>query len=205
MIEFKEIIEKLYDVSDKSWGIYAFRKEIIKNKISIDEVDILVNKAIVCGSDIALKMHKNNIYSINQIIKEFKLNLLYKDEYKDATDRLILALYNNPKKIVILKDPINRLVVNLNENKIYSLNYQLIENILIAHEIFHYYENKNKKIFTKTSLKYNKNILSEIAASSFTKEFLKLEFNPLMLDILFYYSYNKNTALSLYLDVIKIC
>jgi hypothetical protein len=76
-----------------------------------------------------------------------------------------------------------------------------IESMLLAHEMFHYFEEDNKEIYTKTKkielwklgpIHYKSQLaaLSEIAAMSFARQLLHLDYNPYVFDAIMLYPHD---------------
>jgi hypothetical protein len=93
--------------------------------------------------------------------------------------------YVKSKKMYINYDVVKKIEI--------SLNIKGVNEILIAHELFHHYEveelgriNRRYKINVKLlgiiNVKYSLLAMSEIAANSFAKNLLNLQFEPKMLE-----------------------
>jgi hypothetical protein len=99
-----------------------------------------------------------------------------------------------------------------NENLNLLLDGVKIEDVLIAHEMFHFIEDNNKEIYTRAAkimlwrlgpIKYHSGLvaLGEIAAMAFAKELLQLSYYPNLFDILLLYPHDKSKAKTLYDEV----
>ena len=209
----KEKINFLINIKDEEWGEYAFSRDPLKGKVTSELRKEMINKAIECGKREALKLkEKYRNISIAKIIKKMGLEVIEKDSNK--TDAYIMfACYNSPNKITIFNE--NKILVEkfINENE---LNDKLdridIESVLLAHELFHHIEEKCENIYTKSTkivlwrigpYKYKSGLVSigEIAAMSFAKEVLSLQYNPYLFDILMLYPHDEEKANKLYKEI----
>ena len=55
-LSFYEMISALRGVPDAAWGRYAFKSELLKNKIPIERQDEMAARAIDCGEERARRM-----------------------------------------------------------------------------------------------------------------------------------------------------
>ena len=97
-----------------------------------------------------------------------------------------------------------------------DMNNVNIEEILLAHEIFHYIEEHNgEDMFTQREtirlwkfgpFKNDSNIvcLGEIAGMAFAKELLQLPYSPYILDSFLVYLYHPKVAYELYKEIMNI-
>ena len=209
----KEKMDFLISINDEEWGQYAFSRDPLKGKVTDELKNEMINKANECGRIEALKLkEKYKDISIKEIIKKMNLKIIEKDS--NTTDSYIMfACYNSPNKITIYKK--NKILVEkyIFENK---LNNKLenvdVEDVLLAHELFHHIEEKNKDIYTRNtkivlwkigSYKYKSGLVSigEIAAMSFAKELLYLNYNPYLFDVLMLYPHDEKKANELYEEI----
>ena len=208
-----EIVEKLIKVDDISWGVYAFSRDPLNNKISYSEKKNLIKKAIKCGKMKAKEIYEQ--YETNNI-KDIAKYLGLKVEYMDTeimNDRILFALFTPPQNISIMKEPIKKAL--LSKEVMDILTEIDIENLILGHEIFHFIEEEDNEIFTRKqkitlwklfNYKHTSTIraLSEIAAMYFAKEFNTIAYSPFLLDVILYYGYNKQSSEQLYLEIVEI-
>lgn len=205
----EEMVERLQSITDEVWGLYAFRRDPIRGKFTKEEKTRLVNQAIACGREKALQIKKDKIW---QSVYELATQLGLKVEYPDRPvggGHIIFAQFVNPNIITIYKDSIDK------AEKCDALQGIQVEQIVLAHEIFHYIEEQDEDIFTRTEkirlwkigpFKNDSNIvcLSEIAGMAFAKELLDLEYSPFILDVLLVSLYHTNVSDALYEEIISI-
>ena len=188
--EIKEMLQKLIMIDDEKWGYYAFRREPLKGKFSEDDKLILINKANECGKKYAQKIREQysnmNTYDI---AKEMGLEVDYPDR-PNGGGHIIFAQFVEPNKVTVFKDSINKAEELITSKKLAGLFSDInIEELLLAHEIFHFIEENDDDIFTRTEkirlwkigpIKNDSNIvcLGEIAGMAFAKELLKISYSP---------------------------
>lgn len=209
---FREMAERLSRVEDLSWGMYAFSRDILRDKISGEEKERMIKQSIDCGYEMAEKAQKRLGTSEPWEMAD-KLNL--KVEYQDRGqigDQILFALFTPPKEIQIMKEPIDLAVKNgLLED---LMTAEQIESLILGHEIFHYLEEEEEGIYTRSEkivlwrlLGYeNKSTvraLSEIGGMYFSKKINGFPYSPFALDILLYYNYNPEEALKMYREVLS--
>ena len=123
----------------------------------------------------------------------------------------------NPNKVTIFKDSVDKAIDLIDKENLQELfNNVNIEEILLAHEIFHYIEEHNRDdMFTQTEkirlwklgpFKNDSNIvcLGEIAGMAFAKELLQLSYSPYILDSFLVYLYYPKVAYELYKEIMNI-
>ncbi|MCQ2969902.1 MAG: hypothetical protein MJ191_07350, partial [Clostridium sp.] len=149
--DIEEILENLICISDEDWGMYAFKREPLKGKFNIEEKKELIFKANECGREQAKEIRrKYGSINIYEIAEKLRLEIDYPDK-PNGGGHSIFAQYVEPNKITIFKDSVNKAVSLINERALeYLFEQAKVEEILLAHEIFHFIEENNKDIFTRT-------------------------------------------------------
>lgn len=212
-----EMIQNLLEIDDKTWGLYVFSRDILKNRIPDEKKIEMITKAMECGKHYAQKVMKEcNSNDIRQIGEKLGLKIEYQDSLLTGK-RILFASYTPPDEIVIMKEPVKRAVKHLaeeNSNLIELFSENSIMDIILGHELFHFVEDKfEEEIYTKTEkillwkflgFKNNSTIraLGELGAMAFTKEINGNKFNPFILDVLLYFSYDSPSATKIYHDVL---
>ncbi len=216
-IRLGDMIHDLLQVDDKTWGLYAFSRELLNRRIPPDRKTEMITKAMECGKEYARRLIREYGCSDIRLLGE-KLNL--KIEFQDTLmmgKRILFACYTSPDKIQIMKEPVNRAVLLIPKED--SILVELfrqdgIMNTILGHEIYHFIEEQyEQEIYTRTEkvLLWNfmgfKNYstiraLSEIGAMAFTREWNRLIYSPFILDILLYYGYDSSGAGKIYRDII---
>lgn len=211
------MLKDLINVPDDKWGIYAFRREPLKGKFSEDEKKVLIGKANECGRKYGEKIRlANEGLNVYEIAEKLGLEVDYPDR-PNGGGHILFAQFVEPNKITIFKDSVNKALDLIEKENLSSYFSNInIEEILLAHEIFHFIEERCAgDIFSKTEkirlwkfgpIKNDSNILclGEIAGMAFAKELLKLQYSPYILDSFLVYLYNEEVAYRLYNEIMKI-
>lgn len=212
-----EMVQNLLGIDDKTWGLYVFSRDILKNRIPDEIKPEMISKAIECGKHYAKQiMAEYNSNDIRLIAKKLGLKIDYKDSLLTGK-RILFASYTPPDEIVIMKEPIERAVKHLageNSNLVELFSEDSIIDIILGHELFHFVEDKfEEEIYTKTEkillwkflgFKNNSTIrtLGELGAMAFTREINGDKFNPFILDVLLYFNYDPSNATKIYYNVL---
>lgn len=213
----KEMLQDLIKISDEDWGKYGFRREPLKGKFNNKERLNLIRKSNDCGREYARKIRENyGDIDAYKIAENLGLEVNYPD-MPNGGGHIIFAQFVEPNKVTVFKDSVDKAVALINKQNLSSIfSMTNIEEILLAHEIFHFIEEQNKeKIFTRTEkirlwklgpIKNDSNIvcLGEIAGMAFAKELLQIPYSPYILDVFLVYLYNSQVAYSLYNEIITI-
>ena len=212
-LSLDEMVQNLIKVDDISWGMYAFSRDLLRNRFSYNEKRILIPKAIECGKKKAREIaEKYGTANAKELAAMLGVNVEYVEQGQ-TVDRILFALFTPPNNIEIMKEPVKRALVSKEVSRIVTEND--IELLILAHEIFHFLEEEDKEIFTRNEkielwrffgYKHRSAIraLSEIAATYFAKELNATKYHPFLLDVILYYSYNEIGSEKLYSEIIAI-
>jgi hypothetical protein len=214
-----EMIQNLLQVDDESWGLYAFSRDILKERIPADKKIEMIKKAIDCGREYAqLMIREFGSSDVHIIAEKLKLKVSLQDVMITGK-RILFACYTPPNEIEIMTEPIDKATQLILKDESMLIEYfkkNSIIDIILGHEIFHYIEDQyEQEIYTRTEkiLLWNflgfKNCstiraLSEIGAMEFTKELNGAKYSPFILDILLYYGYDSLSAEKIYRDVLEM-
>lgn len=209
----KKLIESLRNIDKHIWGLYTFKRDPLNNKISNKEKIEMIDLANECGCQEAkILREKFGEKSCREYAKDLGL-ILSGTENGNSGDYILFAKFNAPDKISICMDNVKKAEeIVKKENLNLLIDGVEIQDVLIAHEMFHFIEGKHKEIYTRTKkiklwelgpIKYNSGLvaLGEIAAMAFAKELLQLTYYPNLFDILLLFPYDKNEAKMLYNEV----
>ena len=126
---------------------------------------------------------------------------------------VIFAQYQEPDSITIFMDGAERAQKLIREEKLEGLlGNRAVEDVLLAHELFHVTEYRKKDfIFTQTekvelwkkpfSNRSRILCLGEIAGMEFARCLTGITFTPYVLDVLMMYGYDKEAATALYEEI----
>jgi hypothetical protein len=210
--QLKTIAEELFQVKDRSWGMYAFSRDILKNKVTDKDKEVMIEKAIRCGEETATwAIEKFGTSDPWEMAEKLKLKVEFTDRGQIA-DRVLFALFTPPDRVEIMTEPIERL--NGSSGLCELFTKEEIIKLILGHEIFHYLEDEMKGIYTRNEkvilwkfLGYeNKSTLralSEIGGMYFSRKLNQISYSPFALDILLYYNYSPDEALKMYREVLS--
>lgn len=209
----KELIKELILIDQNTWGLYTFKRDPLCNKVTDEEKADMIKKASECGrKEAKLLKEKYGACACRQYAQMLGL-IISEIEEKNANDYILFAKFNSPNKISININNVKKGEETVDKGNVNLLIGEVkIEEILIAHEMFHFIEGKNKEIYTSITkimlwklgpIKYKSRLiaLGEIAAMAFTKELLQLSYYPNLFDILLLYSHDEKRAKMLYDEV----
>lgn len=205
----KESTIELLKLNDFEWGMYAFSRDPLEGKLSVEEKRELIIQANKCGAEQAEKLKMQfGVKSVKEYAKKLKIQIIREDS--DGSDNyIVFAKFNYPDKATIYSGNVKKVEKLIEENGMGKLlGHVNIESMLLAHEMYHYFEESDKEIFTKTkkivlwklgSLQYKSKLiaLSEIAAMSFARELLNLNYNPYLFDAIMLYPHDAKKTQSL--------
>lgn len=210
--QLKIMAEKLFKVPDRSWGMYAFSRDILKNKVTDKEKEAMIEKAIRCGEETAAKAMKE--FGTNDpwiIAEKLKLKVEFTDRGQIA-DRVLFALFTPPDRVEIMTEPISRLTEESGLDGL--MTKEEVIKLILGHEIFHYMEEEIEGIYTRNEKiilwnvlgfknKSTLRALSEIGGMYFSRKINGISYSPFALDILLYYNYSPDEALKMYREVLS--
>lgn len=209
----KELISNLKNVDKNIWGLYTFKRDPLYNKVNDKEKAEMIEKANECGREEAIKLkEKYGIKSCGEYADSLGLTISEIEE-KNSDDYILFAKFNSPNKISICINNVKKAEEMVKKENLKLLIEEVkIEDVLIAHEMFHFIEVKNKELYTRKTkirlwqlgpLKNESGLvaLGEIAAMAFAKELLQLSYYPNLFDILLLYPHDEKRAKMLYDEV----
>jgi len=211
------IVKDLCAIQDVEWAKYAFSREPLNGKFEDADRVSLTAKAYECGIEAAKDcMQKYGCDTPEKLADVLGLKVEYPDMPQNAT-RVLFAEFREPNNVYIYMDGVRRGKKLLDDPDVVQAfgGYISITSILLAHEVFHVVEMKNKKnIWSQThrielwTLPFFKNrsriaVLSEIAAMGFTKAITGIDFSPYVMDAFMVYGYSPLAASALYEEMMS--
>lgn len=212
-MSLRKMMMGLTAVDDMTWGMYAFSRDALRDKVSCARKKEMIEKSICCGYGAADKiMDQMGTSNPREIAGMLGLRVEYLDKGQIA-DRVLFALFTPPGLIQIMREPMDKAVKGGSLDG-FTTREQL-EDLILGHEIFHYLEEEDDGIYTRTEKirlwkilgfenRSTIRALSEIAGMYFSKKLNGFPYSPFALDILLYYNYNSETALNMYREVAEI-
>lgn len=196
-------LEALINIDDYTYGLYTFLFENLNDKIDKNKKHEFIKKSIECGTSNAKALKGKSIYEL--LVEN---NLKVKEEIEEGEYRNLFGLFNYPNQITLFTTNIYRVYKKLINNGL-NISEEKIKEVVLAHEFFHYFENKDpKRFFTKTEkittfklfkleIKSHVIALSEIAAMNFAKKFCSLDFSTYIFDYYLLESIDLNKSKSM--------
>jgi hypothetical protein len=210
----RKLIRELKEVGMISWGLYSFQRDPIHNKVSIMDKKAIIEKANECGRAEAIALRdKYGIKTCHEYAKLLGIKLSELED-ENTKDYILFARFNSPNNISIYMKNVKKAEELIEKEKLKILmDGAKVDDVLIAHEMFHFIEENNKELYTKTlkillwklgPIKYHSGLVApgEIAAMAFAKELLQLPYYPNLFDVLLLYPHNKEKSITLYKEVL---
>jgi hypothetical protein len=220
LLPLSKMIEDLVKLTDEQWGKYAFYRDLLAGKISMANQSEMIANAILCGREYGDKMRKECLdLSIKLCAEKIGINVSYphRPEGGGGGGQVLFARYTSPNKIEVFLDCTEKAdSVVESENLATMLDCTDVKDVLLAHELYHYYEERDAdSIYTETTKvdtrplrilhNYSKvACLGEIAAMCFAKELCGLSYSPYVYDVLLVWLYNKQIACNLYAKIMMV-
>ncbi|WP_333676095.1 hypothetical protein [Muricomes intestini] len=212
----KEMITILMELPDCIWDSYAFSREPLNGRLTDGSRRKYARLAHQTGCAQA-KETKTAFpqLTMEEIIQKLNIDLKIKN-IQDDGNYIMFACYMEPNQILVYKKPIQQTIELLHQKGCENLiSENQMQEILLAHELFHWYE------YQKTNLPTSQKVLSlwkigplenksrlvslgEIAAMAFAKEMLGLSYSPYTLDILLLLTINLGLARELYNTILGL-
>ena len=205
------IVEDLVTLSDMEWVKYAFASEPLNGRFDSELRNELFRKSFDCGQEMAEECAlKYGTRDPKKIAEAVGIKVDYPLQPQNS-GRVLFAEFILPSEIRVYRDAIDRAKWRFEEPGVTeALGEVKVENLLIAHELYHYLEEQQKtEVWTRTyrfdmkAFGFIKNSakvvsLSEIAAMGFCKRLNKLPYAPYVMDAFLVYGYGAEHASRLY-------
>ena len=215
-----EMMASLREVDGESWGMYAFSRDILRDRIPADRKPEMIASSIRCGEEYAQRVQRETGESTPDGIAAY-YGLHVTSASLPMTDRRVLfASYTPPDDIVILREPLEKysaMLAGLRAEDSARLPTEAeVRSVLLGHELFHYVEEQHsEEIYTRTEkirlwkilgLENNSAIraLGEIASMAFSKELNRIAYFPFILDVLLFFGYHEESARSIYRNIMDM-
>ena len=205
-------IEDLIQLCDRNYALYQLNKDLLADKINEGEKEEIIILSQKCGRELARRVKAENPeLDIEEYVQKLKIKI--KNKKSDNLKNFIsFGAFQEPDTIILYDDTVKMVSGYIQKKNIKFLNNINIKDMIITHELFHYLETRNpemysnrKKIVLWNLFSYKHlskiNAVSEIAASSFIRELLNLEFVPNIIDIILLYSIDENIGERIYNEI----
>jgi hypothetical protein len=220
ILSMEELAAGLAAITDEEWGQYAFRRDPIGGKFSPEEKERLIRLSLECGDSYARESTREGRKSPSLIARELGVEVRF--PHRPAAkalegNRVLFAQYSSPNLIEVFTDCTEKMekafAVSSLRNVLGDVD---VKEVLLAHELFHFFEERDAKtIFTENEKKdlpvlgifRNSSrilCLGEMAAMRYAKDITGLKYSPYVFDVLLAYLYDKQAACNLYAGIQKL-
>lgn len=212
----EEMVRTLMELPDCVWDSYAFGREPLNGRLTKESRKQFAELAHQTGCMQARKTKEAYPHvTVEGLIRKLNIELDIKKSQDDG-NYIMFACYTEPNHILVYQKPIQKTVELFRQKGCQNLiSGKQIQEILLAHELFHWYEYQIKELATnqkvlslwKIGPLENKSrlvSLGEIAAMAFAKELLGLSYSPYVLDILLLLTVNLGLARDLYHTILGL-
>lgn len=206
---FEDKLIQLFNIDDTIYGLYATYEDPISGKIDDTNREEIIQTSLKVGRDLADKvLEESPNKSVADRIEAHNIELVIEED-KENTKFVYFGTYEHKGPITLFKGNISKSERLLKKEEIDWLSVDKVSDIVLAHELFHFYEDEYPDLYTNTKeinlwklgpYQHKSKLIcpSEIAAMSFTKQLLNLDFNPGAINYLLYSSIDKKTGEAFY-------
>jgi hypothetical protein len=213
----RKMAEDLAGLDDEVWMRYAFSREILRGRIDNAKRKELWEGAAACGRELAgAMMEKQDGLSVRRRAENAGAAVRFITAGKEKR-YLSFAEFTEPDDIVIYEDnarATDQCILEAGLEDVVGMVHTA--DILLAHELFHFYECSRPGLYTmqknlrlwKIGPFHNDSTvacLGEIGAMAFARELLGLNYAPYVFDVLMLYPANPRRARSVYEHIITLC
>ena len=212
----KEFIKELNTLTEQDWCRYAFSSEPLSGKLTEDMRLAYFRGAVDFGASLALtvKEQMGQLTIAEYAVRE-GINVTGEEAVLDGIYTMF-ASFTYPDSITIYLNNARATDRMIEEEGLSSVTGRVrTEDLLLAHELFHFYENRmpdayiNQKhiLLFKIGRFENRSrliCLAEIAAMAFAKTLTELSCSPYLYDVLMLYSRNPQRGKQQYEQIMKI-
>lgn len=189
-------IKSLLKLDDYSYYSYLLKADVFRDRIENKEE--IIRKSVDCAR-LCAKELKDEKIGLSDL--KNKYDLVFEEGFSQNIFNLYdLALFESPNKIIFHKDNIKILEDEMAKEEDPIFFKDSPRDIITCHEIYHKLEEDrlitdniyiSYKLFGFMNKKVKLTAPSEIGAMVFAKEFLDLDFNPVLLDYFLARAYNR--------------
>lgn len=210
----RDMLQNLAALDDSVWDSYALRREPLIGRLTKTQKKEFTAKAHDCGKALAEEVLRL-APGVQPEAYARTLGLTVEHNREDGGDYSLFACYTEPDHIAVFQQTVEA-AERLTAEQALSplLGGVRLEDVLIAHEIYHYFEFARPDLYTSQKLLCLWKIgrfenraklvcLQEIGAMAFAQQLLHLPYSPYVFDVLLLYSRNKRTAKELYESIMQ--
>lgn len=206
------MLRDLTAIPFEDWQAYVFSREPLNGKFSDSQRRSWMKQAMDCGYEYARRVSEEyGSREPEKLAEAMGLKVSY-PSMPEKADRVLFAEFREPGNISIYMDAVKRAGRWLEAPEVKEILTEglRVEELLLAHELFHFVEETHKEeIFTKKEkirlwslgpIHNDSSIiaLSEIAAMAFAQALTGLPYAPYVMDVFLVYGYSPEEASGLY-------
>ena len=190
------VIDRLFRISDQQWWQNIFARDPMNGRLNSEQRAAFIEQSVEAGEKAARALQAEYGLVAPEALAE-KLGVhIQKQPQIGADDYIFFASFTPPDEITLYEENMAMLKDFAEEAGIADALAGLnVPSLLIAHELYHVYEDKTLDCFTKDvrfvshalgpiRLKSRLVAPSEIAAMSFARVLTGAQRNPCILDVL---------------------
>lgn len=205
----EEIALRLCCLPDAIFDKYAFRRDPLYGKLTPELCTELGEKARTCGQAEAQKLIERYPGKTPMELCDMLGIRQMRQVMPQDQSRVLFAQFVEPNEITLFTDCLDTAGRYAQaEGPLSVLKTEVLVQILLAHELFHAMEKRDRSLFTRA---YRLNLwnfgpfhndsplvaLGEIAGMAFAKKLMRMDFCPFVLDALLLYGYDADAACSI--------
>ena len=178
--------------SEIKYGMEIFSQFVFSDRIPQKDKEEMILEAVRLGRERADEVRKEfGNKTSRQLLTEFGIEIQMEDGKQDSSEDYVkfAEFYSKKGKILLNRKALKRLGRKMNPG--------LAEEIILCHELYHYFEVNRwgrtgdqfiRKVKLFGWIPVNRRMLpaAEIAANSFSKTFLHLDFNPQIIETYYF-------------------
>lgn len=208
------MLQDLIGLDGDVWDSYALRREPLIGKITEEQKREFMRSAHACGEELAGKILRENP-GVQPEAYAGTLGLTVEHVTGDGADPAMFACFTEPDRITVFRRTAELAEQLVAEKSLASLLGAVrLEDVLVAHELYHYFEFSMPGLYTGRKLlrlwkigrlqNWSRLVsLQEIGAMAFAQRLLGLPYSPYVFDVLLLYSRNRRMAKELYESILR--
>lgn len=189
------LFDQVAAVPKDVWCNYLLDRDLLVDRFTPEQRQEFIAGATQCGEQLAQSVEEQFPGLDAEELAEKLCKVRHADS-QSVNNQIFLATFTEPDDLKVFDEPMAK-IANLH---IEGFDRDVIYKIVLGHELFHYFEAKDPNIYTSVTkidlwhiLGYHHRSTvrstSEIAAMIFSWQFNRLDFSPLVLNILMEYCY----------------
>ena len=207
----RDIVEDLLSVDDRTWALYAYRKEPLRGKVSFEDYYALhFPDALADARRMADEYAGKTVEEMEELLS-LRVEMIPMRPGQTVND---FAVFNEPDTVCVYEDNAlesQKIVDHLEDERIKVS----VTDMLVSHEIFHALQSRHPDLLVNRprvklwKLFGYENVsrlvsLEEVAAMYFTKYFLGMEAVPYVYDVIMCMSRAPGKAKELYASIMEM-